>query len=235
VTAGEWEPSAADWVRWARAPGHDAYWWFRDAFFDDLLPPPGRRTLEIGCGEGRVSRDLAARGHRVTGVDTALGLVREARAAPGGGAVALADGAGLPFPEGCFDLVVAYNALQVVSDMAGTVREAARVLGAGGRFAFCVSHPVTDLGRFAGDDPDASFELRARYFENERVDDTVEMGGLTMRFRGWTYSLEDYARALEGAGLRIQRLREPRPAAGSGDRFGRRRRVPMFLSVLAGR
>jgi hypothetical protein len=55
-----------------------------------------------------------------------------------------------------------------------------------------------------------------------------------MRFRGRTWSLEHYARALEGAGLRIEALREPRPAGG-GERFGRRRRVPMFLSVLAGR
>ncbi|HET8619851.1 MAG TPA: class I SAM-dependent methyltransferase [Acidimicrobiales bacterium] len=234
MTAGEWEPSAADWVRWARTPGHDAYWWFRDAFFDDLLPPPGRRTLEVGCGEGRVTRDLVDRGHRVTGVDTALGLVREARLAPGGGTWALADGAGLPFPDGCFDLVVAYNSLQVVADMPAAVREAARVLDPGGRLAFCVSHPVTDLGRFLGDEPDAPFALRSRYFESERVDDTVEMGGLIMRFRGRTWSLEHYARALEGAGLRIEALREPRPAGG-GERFGRRRRVPMFLSVLAGR
>lgn len=234
MTPGEWEPSAADWVRWARTPGHDAYWWFRDAFFDDLLPPPGRRTLEVGCGEGRVTRDLVARGHRVTGVDTALGLVREARLAPGGGTWALADGAGLPFPDGCFDLVVAYNSLQVVADMPAAVREAARVLDPGGRLAFCVSHPVTDLGHFLGDEPDAVFALRPRYFESERVDDTVEMGGLTMRFRGRTWSLEHYARALEGAGLRIEALREPRPAGGGG-RFGRRRRVPMFLSVLAGR
>jgi SAM-dependent methyltransferase len=234
VTPGEWEPSAADWVRWARAPGHDAYWWFRDAFFDDLLPPPGRRTLEVGCGEGRVARDLAARGHRVTGVDTALGLVREARLAPGGGTWALADGAGLPFPDGRFDLVVAYNSLQVVADLPATVREAARVLGPGGRLAFCVSHPVTDLGRFLGDEPDAPFVLRTRYFESERVDDTVHTGGLTMRFRGRTWSLEHYARALEGAGLRIEALREPRPAGG-GERFARRRQVPMFLSVLATR
>jgi SAM-dependent methyltransferase len=234
VTPGEWEPSAADWVRWARTPGHDAYWWFRDAFFDDLLPPPGRRTLEVGCGEGRVTRDLVARGHRVTGVDTALGLVREARLAPGGGTWALADGAGLPFPDGCFDLVVAYNSLQVVADMPAAVREAARMLGPGGRLAFCVSHPVTDLGRFLGDEPDAPFVLRPRYFESEQVDDTVEVGGLTMRFRGRTWSLEHYARALEGAGLRIEALREPRPTGG-GERFGRRLRVPMFLSVLAGR
>ncbi len=46
-----WEDRAAGFVACARAPGHDAYWDFRDFFFD-LLPPPGRVALEIGCGEG---------------------------------------------------------------------------------------------------------------------------------------------------------------------------------------
>jgi SAM-dependent methyltransferase len=232
VTPGEWEPETARWIRWARTPGHDAYWHFRDAFFDDVLPPAGRRTLEVGCGEGRVARDLAARGHRVTAVDTALGLVRQARD-DGGGAFALAAGEALPFPSGAFDIVVAYNALQVVSDMAATVAEIGRLLGPGGRLAACVAHPVTDLGRFAGEGTPPGFVLRDRYFENERVEETVEDAGLTMTFRGWTYSLEDYGRALEAAGLRIVALREPRPAGG--DRFRSWRRVPLFLSFLAAR
>jgi SAM-dependent methyltransferase len=233
VTPGEWEPETARWIRWARTPGHDAYWHFRDAFFDDLLPPPGRRTLEVGCGEGRVARDMAARGHRVTAVDTALGLVRQARQ-DGGGVFALADGGALPFAYGAFDLVVVYNALQVVADMPATVAEVARVLGPAGRLAACVAHPVTDLGRFAGEPTSRSFVLRQRYFENERVEETVEDRELTMTFRGWTYSLEDYARALEAAGLRIVALREPRPA-GDGSRFRDWRRVPLFLSFLAAR
>ena len=48
-----WDREAENWVRWARKPGHDSYWRFhRDAFFR-LVPPPGRLTLDIGCGEGR--------------------------------------------------------------------------------------------------------------------------------------------------------------------------------------
>lgn len=234
MSEGEWGPDAENWVRWARTPGHDAYWFYRDAFFDRLLPPAGRRTLEIGCGEGRVARDLAARGHWVAGVDTSHALLRHARMEDEVSGFALADSAALPFPDGCFDLVVAYNALQVVRDMSATVREAARVLDADGRLAICVSHPVTDLGRFASDDRAAPFTLRPRYFENERVEDTVERDGLAMTFRGWTYSLEDYAVALQDAGLRIEAMREPRPS-GSDRLYERRQHVPMFLLILAGK
>ena len=96
--------------------------------------------------------------------------------------------------------------------MPGTVAEAARVLRPNGRFGFCASHPVTDMGRFVGDQPDIEFAIRQDYFKNRRVDDVVEEGGCAMTFRGWTYSLEDYAMALEGAGMRIEAIREPRPS-----------------------
>jgi SAM-dependent methyltransferase len=230
---GEWDPDAEDWVRWARTPGHDHYWWYHDAFFE-LVPPPGARAVELGCGEGRVSRDLAARGHRVVGVDSSSALVRYARKADPAGSYVVADGAAVPCAAASFDLAVAYNSLQVVSDMHGTVREAARLLRPGGYFCFCVSHPVTDIGRFVEAGGQRVFALRQPYFESQRVDDSVEMDGLPMRFRGWTYTLEDYFAALESADFVVEGVREPRPA-GASDRFEKWRRVPLFLFLRAHR
>src|SRR5438093_2846440 len=100
--AGEWEPDAEDWVRWARTPGHDAYWYYRDVFFDTLLPDAGRRTLEVGCGEGRVARDLVARGHHVIALDSSATLVHHARDADAVGQYGVADSAALPFADGQF-------------------------------------------------------------------------------------------------------------------------------------
>src|SRR5437868_9016433 len=54
---------------WTRSPGHDSYWRFhRDSFFE-LLPEPGGLTLDVGCVEGRLDRDLVARGHQVVVID----------------------------------------------------------------------------------------------------------------------------------------------------------------------
>lgn len=231
-TRTPWEQEAENWVRWARTPGHDAYWYYRDSFFDRIVPSPGLRTIEIGCGEGRVARDLVLRGHRVTALDSSPTLLRYARSADPHATYLLADAAALPFPGGTFDLAVAYNSLMDVTDMPGAVREVARVLGAGGRVCVCVTHPLNDAGRFAGEEPDAPFTVADSYFGRRRFQSTFERDGLTMTFHGWSYALQDYAVAFEEAGLIIETLREPVPFAPPS-RYEQWQRLPMFLHLRA--
>jgi SAM-dependent methyltransferase len=225
-----WEPEARNWIAWAREPRHDAYWYFRDSFFDEILPPAGRATLDVGCGEGRVARDLAARGHRVTGVDAAPSLVAAAREADPDGTYVVSDAASLPFDDESFDLVVAYNSLMDIDDMAGAVREASRVLESGSPFCVCLTHPFFDAGRFESRDPNARFIVDGSYFGKRRFEGTVEQAGLSMTFRGWTYALDDYARAFEDAGFVFERVREP--IAGE-DEDPRHARMPLFLHLRA--
>ena len=228
-----WEQAAESWIRWTRTPGHDGYWWYRDLFFE-LVPPPGRATVELGCGEGRVCRDLAARGHRVTGVDASPTLLAAAREAHPDGEYVLADAAAVPLPDRSFDLAVAHNSLMDVDDMPGSVREAARLLAPGGRFCVAVTHPIADAGRW--DDADR-LVIAGSYFGRRRFDETFERDGLTIRFRGWVYALEEYARALEDAGFLVEALREPAMPAElvqrRGPRAERWRRVPNFLYLRA--
>jgi hypothetical protein len=65
----------------------------------------------------------------------------------------------------------------------------------------------------------------------------VTHDAVTMTFHGWTHTIEDYARAVEDAGMVIEKLREPRPSAegAEGRRLERWRRVPLFLFVRARR
>jgi ubiquinone/menaquinone biosynthesis C-methylase UbiE len=223
-----WEREARDWAAWAREPGHDSYWRFAPLFFE-LVPPPGRRTLDLACGEGRVARDLAARGHSVVGIDASPTLVRLAREADPGGEYVVGDAAALPFEDASFDLVVAYNSLMDVENMAGAVREAARVLEPRGRLCISIVHPIVDMSRFASDAPDAPFVFAAPYFERREVHDSFERAGLTMTFHGFARPLEDYTRALEDAGFLLDALREP---ADPGD-DEQWKRIPNFLYLRA--
>src|SRR5690348_12261869 len=105
-----WEREANQWAAWARRPGFDSYWTYASSFFE-LVPAPGMRTLEVGCGEGRVSRDLAARGHQVVAVDASPTLLKMAVAESTSIQFARCDAAALPFTDESFDLIVFYNSL----------------------------------------------------------------------------------------------------------------------------
>ena len=219
-----WERHANQWAVWARKPEFDSYWTESGPSFLALVPPPGRRTIDIGCGEGRVARDLKARGHDVVAVDAAPTLLRLAQEADPDGEYVLADAANLPFGAGAFDVAVAFNSLMDIDDMPGAIAEAGRVLAPRGRFCICITHPMRDAGRFEPGSRSAPFVIRGSYFGKRRLEDRVTREGLEMHFRSWAYAFEDYACALAAAGFVIEALREP-PDRG--------RRVPNFLLIRA--
>jgi SAM-dependent methyltransferase len=232
----DWDHEAENWVAWARTPGHDAYWYYGSSFYDEIVPESGRRTLEIGCGEGRVARDLRRRGHNVIALDLSPTLIGHAHRADPGGRYIVADAAALPFADEAFDVVVSYNTLMNVNDMPASVAEAARVLERGGVLCISVTHPASDAGTFRGEEPDAPFVIEGSYLGKRRFEGTFERDGLQMTFRGWCYALEDYARALEWAGLSVDRLREPGAtdrAVASRASYRRWQRMPMFLQMRA--
>ena len=226
-----WESRAGQWLAWARTPGHDAYWHYRDAFFA-LLPPAGGRVLEVGCGEGRVTRDLTARGEAVTAIDASPTLVAAASARDPGGSYAVAVAEALPFADASFDLVIAYNVLMDVADMPRAIAEIGRVLAPGGCLCACVTHPLADAGAWEGE----RFVLDGSYLEGGEFEPIPEeRDGLTMVWEGTRHPLHAYATALERSGLTVEALREPAPADGAGGRYARWRRIPMFLMWRARR
>ncbi len=227
-----WEREAANWARWATTPDFDSYWSYSPIFFD-LVPPPGRRTLEVGCGEGRVSRDLKARGHRAVAVDSSSTLIGLAKAADASIDYVRCDASLLPFQDESFDLVVFYNSLMDFDDMEASVDECARVLSVGGSVCVSVTHPMQDAGHFTQSAADAPFVIEGSYLGDRRpFEALMERDGMRMHFRGWAYPLETYARALEKNGLEIQAMREPAapaPTVAKNPPGARWQRIPVFL------
>jgi SAM-dependent methyltransferase len=225
-----WDEHAASWIRWARAPGHDTYWRFHRARFFELVPPPGRLTLDLGAGEGRVARDLRARGHRVVEIDGSPAMASASAAA--GGLAAVGDLASLPIAAGAADLAVAFMALQDVDDMPAALAEAGRVLVPDACLVLAIVHPINSAGGFEQDATGGEpFVIRHSYFVPRRFREDVERDGLSMRFVGEHRSLQDYACGLEAAGFTIEALREvtePDPQ----DRWSR---IPLFLDLRARR
>lgn len=222
-----WDEQADAWARFARTPGHDrAHSLLNFPAFLELLPPPGRATLDLGCGEGRVGAELARRGHDVVGVDSSPRMVELAQEHH---PAVVADATALPFADASFDLVVAYMSLMNMDDLDGAVRESARVLESGGRLCVAVLHPVTAAGSWAGDD----FVL-GDYFNGPVKIWTSDRDGIAMTFYDRPIALSRYAGAFEAAGLLIERIAEPVPSDELRSELAERlRRVPLFLHVRA--
>ena len=238
-TQRSWEQEAGNWIKWARTPDHDVFWYYAPSFFEEIVPATKGLTLEMGCGEGRVARQLTARAHNVVALDSSSTLVRHASAADARSVYMVADATAVPFEEATFQTVVAYNSLQtmaMMADMARAVREAGRVVKPSGHFCVCVAHPMTDVDRSKQPSDEGDLVISGSYFEHQRVDETVTKNGLQMTFHGWTYTLEDYMRALEEAGFLIEWVREPVPSA---EQVRQRpslegwRRIPLFLFIRA--
>jgi SAM-dependent methyltransferase len=229
-----WDSQADAWARFARRPGHD---WAHERLnlpaFLELLPPPGRTTLDLGCGEGRVGAELTRLGHRVVGVDSSPRMVELARQRH---EAVVGDASALPFDDGAFDLVVAYMSLMNLDDLDGGVNDAARVLASGGRLCAAVLHPVIAAGAWAGNTGESPFVIEGSYFEGPLKVWTSERDGIRVTFHDRPVPLETYARALESAGLLVEALREPAPDdALVADRplTARLRRIPLVLHLRA--
>jgi SAM-dependent methyltransferase len=230
-----WETHADRWIAWAREPEHDTYWRFHRDTFLDLVPDAGPRTLDLGCGEGRLSRDLTRLGHKVAGVDVSPAMIRAARSSSSEIPVCVGDAAALPFGDDTFDLVVAFMSLQDVDMLDHAIQEAARVLTAGGRFCLAVVHPLNSAGSFADESAHSPFVIEDSYLDQSLYADDLARDGLEMTFVSAHRPMQAYTDALAHAGLLIDRVREPAAPdhAFSEDRGRRWQRVPLFLHLRA--
>jgi 2-polyprenyl-6-hydroxyphenyl methylase / 3-demethylubiquinone-9 3-methyltransferase len=110
----------------------------RNPWIADVIGPYPRAVLDLGCGAGFLSNYLAARGHRVRGLDADAESLEVARAYDRTASAEYVRGnaCSLPYDDASFDVVCAMDLLEHVEDPARLVAEAARVLAPGGVFFF---------------------------------------------------------------------------------------------------
>lgn len=147
------EPNAAanaDQVEYWNGP-EGRHWVSREERFDALLVPfvepvldaarvaAGDRVLDVGCGNGALSRAAAARGADVTGVDISGPMLDRARARAAGEGLVVefvqADAQVRGFDRG-YDVVVSRFGVMFFADPVAAFVNLARALVPGGRLAF---------------------------------------------------------------------------------------------------
>jgi SAM-dependent methyltransferase len=139
------------------------------------------------------------------------------------------------YPPDSFDIVLSRLALHYVDDLAPVFQNVHQSLTTGGRFIFCVEHPViTSCNRSRGESGD---DTRQDWI----VDDYFVTGKREVKWLGkqvtkYHHTIEEYFALLQKANFTVTHLRESRPMPhrfADEALFQRRNRIPLFL-FLAG-
>jgi SAM-dependent methyltransferase len=225
VLRDNWDAHAKEWIDWVRDPARqDTYWRFHRDRFLSLVPEAGRLTLDIGCGEGRVARDLHQRGHRVLGIDCSFTMCQAtAGYIEDPSRVIAGDAARLPLADASADCAIAFMSLQDIDDMRGAVNEIARVLADGKKLVLAIVHPMYSA---AGKTPDDNFVIKRPYFTPDLCISVDTRDSRTMTFYREHRPLQAYISAVIEAGFSIEELVELTDEAEG-------KPIPMFLDILA--
>jgi 2-polyprenyl-3-methyl-5-hydroxy-6-metoxy-1,4-benzoquinol methylase len=233
-----WNNIADDWV--AHADTND----YRNLFlfpltFTLLGDLHGRRVLDLGCGEGGYSREMARRGAKVVAVDGSERLIEVARERARDESLAVESICrNASSMEGIvsesFDLVLASMSLMDVEDYDGAVRECHRVLVRGGDLLMSITHPCfsAPVSEWIRDDQGQPQVFTVdRYFERTAWESIIARDFSRPVLRRHR-PLEDYMRAPIESGFILRDFREPQATEDDvkkSRRFTKITRVPYFL------
>lgn len=137
----------------------------------------GRDVLEVACGPGRALGFLSTRAKSVTGGDYTRALVEAAnRHYLGRVPVMELDAQELPFSEGSFDMVILFEAIYYLPEAPRFVKEAWRVLRAGGILLLCT---VNSEWKDFNPSP-----FSVRYYEADALRRLLSGAGFEVEMRG---------------------------------------------------
>jgi len=221
----DWE-ELADW--YDRKQGEVGDLWHRTIIDPTLIRVigecGGKDVLDLGCGNGYLSRRLARAGARVTAVDRSRAMIANAKKHDPDGSLGIryvhSDAGRLKGVRSSeFDLVFANMSLMDIKNADGAIREVSRVLRRGGRFVASVCHPCYDTMSNAGWVAEKSVyrplvvyrKVRAYRKQFTELSPWNLGEGRRKYTRSYHRPLNWYARALSHHGLAITALEEPEP------------------------
>lgn len=204
-------------------------WQLPEAELGVLGDVRGRDVLELGCGAAQWSIALHAMGARVSGLDNSAQQLEHARRLMRQAGVDFplvhASAEATPFVDASFDIVFCDHGAMTFADPLRTVPEVARVLRAGGLFAFSMHTPILDLTWAPGADHPGE-RLALDYWELHALEEPGEPVVFQLPYGRWIALFREN-------GLDVDGLLELRPPADATSSFrdeqdrGWARRWPM--------
>lgn len=112
---------------------HSFVWRLGAGVLELLAPQSGERILDLGCGTGQLTAEIAKKGARVVGLDNSANMIGQARQNYPGLSFVLGDATSFRFDE-AFDAVFSNAALHWVKNAEAAVNSIGQALKRGGRF-----------------------------------------------------------------------------------------------------
>jgi SAM-dependent methyltransferase len=199
------------------------------ALLDMLGPVTGLRVLDVACGHGRITRELARRGASVVGIDISGVLISKAREIEQDEPLGIRyvhDDVTTPgsFGDGGFDAAACNFGLSDIDDLDAAVTAVSGALRPGGSFAFSILHP-----RFAGGkDISGAWPPAGSYYDEGHWTAHDARSALRRQVGANHRMLSTYVTTLRRHGLWLDQLAEPLPEPG-WDPAHDADRKPVFL------
>ena len=211
-----WNNMSEEWCKLVENPNpNDPGYFIMPYTLERLGDVSGMKILDLGCGEGRYSRELAHRGAEVTAVDCAefsIKCAKEKTQEKGLDILYLIRNSNdlYGIENDYFDLVLCSMMLMDCEDLDGTVKEAVRVLKPSGTLFASVLHPCFTGGSIwrEGEGLDRRVVV-GDYFNTAVYEEPLHRGNMPVIWRHRT--LEEYVKTFVKNGLTIVDLNEPRP------------------------
>jgi len=215
---------------------------FGEAALKIAAPQPGERVIDIGCGCGDTSIEIArivGKAGAVLGIDVSEKMLARARAATPDAAITYfeADMEGAELPQAAFDLAYSSLALHYVEDLGGLLAKVRRALAPNGRLVFSVEHPIftapTQPGWSLGVDGRKMWPVDSYLCEGPRRTDWLAKGVIKQH-----RTLATYLNLLLQLGFGLSHIEEWGPTneqIAARPALADERQRPMFLLVAARR
>lgn len=227
----------AEWYDGSMQTGSPVHALTMPAILDLCGELAGRQVLDLACGQGILTRELARAGASVIGIDLSGGLLTFARryeaASPLGIVFKIGDAQTLAeIPDTAFDGVTCCLALMDISDLAACLRSAARVLRAGGWFVFAITHPCFQVpeGRWTGQ-KGGTIRREVRGYFRELFWRSDNVNGVRGQVGAYHRTLTTYLNTCVEAGLSPEQFAEPQALDETALRVPGYAEVPAVLVV----
>jgi len=209
-----WNDAAEAWIDFVRTgKDYTRVGLNNPATFDLIGNVKGLVVLDLACGEGFNTRELARMGSKVTGIDFSEKLIEFARQEEAeenlGIHYDVKDATNLGrIPDSYFDLVTCFMALQDIEDYRKAISEVSRVIKPGGRFVFSIPHPCFETMTINGERVHSS----ERYFGEVKYPIHWNMERLAEPFKTISFhrTLTAYFNALNRSSFYVSELVEPK-------------------------